>query len=222
VSPAAEPLVLALPKGRVLRETVALFARAGVDVSGALSDDRRLVFDAPGGAPSGGPVRVLVVRGADVPAYVEGGAADAGVAGLDVLRERGAHLYEPIDLGVGKCRLVVAEPIDSPVRDDAVARLRIATKYPEWTRAHYLGRGEQVDIIRLHGAIELAPLVGLCDRIVDLVDTGETLRQNRLRVVEEIAAISSRLVVNRARLKLRAERIRPLVDALRATLEVKA
>jgi ATP phosphoribosyltransferase len=116
----------------------------------------------------------------------------------------------------------VAEPIDSPVRDDAVARLRIATKYPEWTRAHYLGRGEQVDIIRLHGAIELAPLVGLCDRIVDLVDTGETLRQNRLRVVEEIAAISSRLVVNRARLKLRAERIRPLVDALRATLEVKA
>ncbi len=205
----SEVLTLALPKGRVLTEAVTLLAEAGVDASATLGDSRRLVFDLPGGL-----WRALVVRGGDVPAYVEGGAADAGIAGLDVLLEQGAHLYEPLDLGIGRCRLVVAEPESHPVRAEAVARLRVATKYPEITRRHFLGRGQQVDVIRLHGAIELAPLVNLSDRIVDLVDTGETLRQNHLRVVEEILPITSRLVVNRASLKTRGAALRPFLHAL--------
>lgn len=224
------PLVLALPKGRVLKAVAALLGEVGVDASEALSDSRKLVFEL-GGAPTlGGPFRALVVRGADVPAYVEGGAADVGVAGLDVIREHGGALYEPLDLGLGRCRLVVAAPEDAPARGprpagegqtspaSAPSRLRVATKYPELTRAYYLGRGEQVDVIALHGAIELAPLVGLSDCIVDLVESGETLRQNRLRVVEEIAPITSRVIVNRVSLKTRAVRVRALLAALTAAL----
>ena len=210
------PLVLALPKGRVLAEAVELLRAAGIDASATLGDSRKLVFDLPGGE-----WRVLVVRGNDVPAYVQGGAADAGIAGIDVLWEQGADVYEPLDLRIGGCRLVVAEPEDRPVRDEAVARLRVATKYPELTRRHYLGRGQQVDVIRLHGAIELAPLVGLSDRIVDLVDTGETLRQNKLRVVEEILPVTSRLVVNRASLKTRAAALRKLLDDLERAVKAR-
>ena len=174
------PLTMALPKGRILHEAVALLREVGIDASETIADNRKLIFDLPGGL-----YRVLVVRATDVPAYVEGGAADLGIAGLDVLREEGVDLFEPLDLEIGRCRIVVAEPIDRPVREEAVARLRIATKYPETARAYFLGRGLQVDIIKLHGSIELAPLVGLCDRIVDLVETGETLRQNRLWVTED-------------------------------------
>lgn len=202
-------LTLALPKGRVLAEAVDLLREVGIDASETLGDSRRLIFDLPGGA-----WRVLVVRGNDVPTYVQGGAADAGIAGEDVLREQGADVYEPLDLRIGKCRLVVAEPEDRPVREEAMARVRVATKYPELTRRHFLRRGQQVDVIRLHGAIELAPLVGLAERIVDLVDTGETLRQNRLRIVEEIQPVTSRLVLNRATLKTRAGALRPLIAAL--------
>lgn len=210
------PLTLALPKGRILHEAVALLRELGVDASECIADNRKLVFELPGGL-----YRVLVVRSSDVPAYVEGGAADLGIAGLDVLREDGVDLFEPLDLEIGRCRLVVAEPIDRPVREDAVARLRIATKYPETARAHFLGRGQQVDIIKLHGSIELAPLVGLCDRIVDLVETGETLKQNRLRVLEEIAQVSSRIVVNRASLKTRAAPIRALLAALEGAVRAR-
>ena len=212
------PLVLALPKGRVLKAIAALLGEIGVDASAPLSDSRKLVFDLGGDARVGGPFRALVVRGMDVPAYVEGGAADVGVAGLDVIREHGGELFEPLDLGLGRCRLVVAEPADRPPRDGALARLRVATKYPEITHAYFLGRGEQVDVIALHGAIELAPLVGLSDRIVDLVESGETLRQNNLRVVEEIAQITSRVIVSRVSLKTRAVRVRALLTALGAAL----
>lgn len=204
-------LTLALPKGRVLAQAVDLLRRAGIDAGEALGDSRRLVFDLPGGL-----WRALVVRGNDVPAYVEGGAADAGIAGQDILLEQAPAVYVPLDLRIGACRLVVAEPEDRPVREEAMTRLRIATRYPEITRRHFLGRGEQVDVIRLHGAIELAPLVGLSDRIVDLVDTGETLRQNRLRIVEEILPVTSRLIVNRASLKTRAAALRDLIAALEA------
>jgi ATP phosphoribosyltransferase len=203
------PLVVALPKGRVLEEAVALLLEIGVDARAVLSDSRQLVFDLPEAG-----WRVLVVRGSDVPTYVEGGAADVGIVGQDVLLERGADLYEPLDLGIGGCRLVCAEPEDRPVHEEAMARLRVGTKYPEITRRHFLGQGKQVDIIHLHGAIELAPLVGLCDRIVDLTASGETLRQNRLRIVEEILPVTSRLIVNRASLKTRGPRLRGLLAAL--------
>jgi ATP phosphoribosyltransferase len=205
-------LTLALPKGRVLDEAVTLLGEVGIDVRVVQSDSRRLVFEVPGW-------RVLVVRGSDVPTYVEGGAADVGIAGQDVLLERGADLYEPLDLRIGWCRLVVAEPEDRPVREEAMAHLRVATKYPEITRRHFLERGRQVDIIPLHGAIELAPLVGLSDWIVDLTASGETLRQNRLRIVEEILPITSRLIVNRASLKTRAAQLRSLLTALEAAVK---
>ena len=208
------PLVLALPKGRVLDESVELLAEVGIDLALLRGESRRLVFDLPGGE-----WRALVLRGTDVPTYVERGAADVGIAGLDVLLERGADLYQPLDLGIGACRLVVAEPEDRPVHDEAMARVRVATKYPEITRRHFLARGEQVDVIPLHGAIELAPLVGLSDRIVDLTATGETLRENRLRIVEEILPVTSRLIVNRATLKTRAGRVRTLLEALEAAVQ---
>jgi ATP phosphoribosyltransferase len=207
------PLRLALPKGRVLDEAVALFGRAGVDLSAVKDGSRRLVFDLPAAG-----LRVLVVRDADVPTYVEHGAADVGVAGRDVLEEQGCDLYEPLDLGIGRCRLCVAEPIapsERPADDEgAGAHLRYATKYPRLTVRHLAEKGLVADVIKLSGSIELGPLAGLCDRIVDLVSTGETLRQHRLREVETVLEVTARLVVNRASLKLK----RPSIDALMARL----
>jgi len=202
------PLVLALPKGRVHEEAVALFGDAGFDLRSTLADTRRLVFDCAG-------LRVLLVKPADVPTYVEHGAADLGVAGKDVLDEEGRDLYEPIDLGIGVCRLAVAEPTDRPVDDRGLVHLRIATKYPACTRRWLAAQGIFAEIIVLTGSVELAPLTGLADRIVDLVSSGETLRQNRLRERDVIMAVTSRLVVNRASLKLRAREIDPLVRRLR-------
>jgi ATP phosphoribosyltransferase len=206
-------ITLAVPKGRVQDEAIALFARAGVDLSPIQDGSRRLVFELPAAE-----LRVLVVRDADVPTYVEHGAADVGIAGRDVLEERGSDLYEPLDLGIGKCRLAVAEPIDPPARavDDEGrgAHLRYCTKFPNLTRRHLEASGTVADVIKLSGSVELGPLTGLCDRIVDLVESGETLRQHRLREVETILEVSSRLVVNRASWKVRR---RP-IDALLARL----
>ncbi|MGZ3404908.1 MAG: ATP phosphoribosyltransferase [Polyangia bacterium] len=206
-------ITLAVPKGRVQDEAIALFARAGVDLSPIQDGSRRLVFELPAAE-----LRVLVVRDADVPTYVEHGAADVGIAGRDVLEERGSDLYEPLDLGIGKCRLAVAEPIDPPARavDDEGrgAHLRYCTKFPNLTRRHLEASGTVADVIKLSGSVELGPLTGLCDRIVDLVSSGETLRQHRLREVETILEVSSRLVVNRAAWKVRR---RP-IDALLARL----
>lgn len=206
-------ITLALPKGRVQDEAIALFAKAGIDLSPIQDGSRKLVFELPAAE-----MRVLVVRDADVPTYVEHGAADAGIAGRDVLEERGSDLYEPLDLKIGGCRLAVAEPIDPPARavDDEGrgAHLRYGTKFPNLTRRHLEATGTVADVIKLSGSVELGPLTGLCDRIVDVVSSGETLRQHRLREIETILDVTSRLVVNRASWKVRR---RP-IDALLARL----
>jgi ATP phosphoribosyltransferase len=203
-------LTLALSKGRILEDAAPLLARLGLAPDAGL-DDRRLRL--PSKDPS---VQLLVIRPADVPTYVEYGAADLGIVGKDVLMEHGGEaLYEPIDLGFARCRLVVAAPARAP---DAgpLRRLRVATKYPELTRRHFAEKGQQVEIIKLYGSMELAPLVGLSDCIVDLVNTGSTLRANGLREIETIAEISARLVVNKAAMKMKHALIRPWLDRFRA------
>ena len=205
-------LTLALPRGRILDEVLPLFARAGIDL-GAVEKTRagrRLVIPIPEHA-----LRVLIVRDTDVPAYVEHGAADFGVVGRDVLEEQNCDLYEPLDLGIGRCRLVVAEPQDRPVDETSQIHLRYATKFPELTRRHLQARGIVAEIIKLYGSIEIAPLVGLADRIVDLVSSGETLRQHHLVEVETILEISARVCVGRAAAKLHGERIDGIVRRLR-------
>jgi ATP phosphoribosyltransferase len=214
----SRPIIVALPKGRILEEAAAVFARAGHDLSPVLGDSRRLVHDC-------GQLRVLVLRSSDVPTYVAHGAADVGVAGSDVLDEEGRDLFEPLDLAIGRCRMIVAEPAEPPVvhgarsrwdeiSDRAQAHLRVATKYPRTTRAYLQRKGITAEVIKLSGAIELGPLTGLCDRIVDITQTGETLRQNGLVEIDTVAQISSRLVVNPARLKLDGQRLGALIEAL--------
>jgi ATP phosphoribosyltransferase len=209
---AAETLTIALPRGRILDDALPLFARAGIDLGAAekARAGRRLVIAIPEHA-----LRVLIVRDTDVPAYVEHGAADMGIAGRDVLEEQDRDLYEPIDLGIGRCRMVVAEPEGRPVDVNAQIHLRYATKFPEITRRHLQSRGIVAEIIKLYGSIEIAPLVGLADRIVDLVSSGETLRQHHLIEVETIMDISARLCVGRAAAKLHSDRIDDLVARLR-------
>jgi len=201
------PLVLALPKGRILDEAAAVFARAGHDLSPVLGETRKLVIDC-------GALRVLVLRSSDVPTYVAHGPADLGVAGSDVLDEEGRDLYEPLDLGIGQCRMIVAERADARVDERAQSHIRIASKYPRTTKAYLVRRGLTAEVIKLSGAIELGPLTGLCERIVDITQTGETLRQNGLVEVDTVARVSTRLVVNPARLKLDVIMIGALIDAL--------
>lgn len=203
----ANPVVLAMPKGRILDEASAVFARAGYDLSSLKSNTRKLIHDC-------GPLRVLVLRSSDIATYVAHGAADIGIAGSDVLDEEARELYEPLDLGIGRCRMIVAERADARVDERAQAHIRVATKYPRTTRAYLQRRGLTAEVIKLSGAIELGPLTGLCERIVDITQTGETLRQNGLVEVDTVAEVSSRLVVNPARLKLDGERLGALIDAL--------
>ncbi|WP_109478289.1 ATP phosphoribosyltransferase [Paraburkholderia sp. C35] len=211
-SPAAsKPLTLALSKGRIFEETVPLLAAAGIEVTEDPETSRKLIL------PTNDPnVRVIVVRATDVPTYVEYGAADFGVAGKDVLIEHGGSgLYQPIDLDIARCRMSVAVAAGfdyaSAVRQGA--RLRVATKYVQTAREHFASKGVHVDLIKLYGSMELAPLVGLADAIVDLVSSGGTLRANNLVEVEEIMQISSRLVVNQAALKLKRAALAPILDA---------
>ncbi len=208
------PIVLALPKGRVLGAAIELFRRAGYRLGAVQEETRRLVHDC-------GPIRVLVLRSGDVPTYVEYGAADIGVAGRDVLEEEERDLYEPLDLGIGACRMVLAEPVARPVDLSSHMHLRVATKYPAVTRRYLEERGVAAEIIKLSGSVELGPLTGLADRIVDLVETGETLRQNGLVEVETILEVTSRLVVNPASLKLRGALVAGLVDRLAAAVEAR-
>jgi ATP phosphoribosyltransferase len=209
------PLTIALPRGRILDEALPLFRRAGLNLDAAEKGraGRRLIIPIEELG-----IRVLIVRDTDVPAYVEGGAADVGIAGRDVLEEQDRDLYEPLDLGIGRCRMVVAEPEGRPVDESAQMHLRYATKFPEITRRHLQARGTVAEIIKLYGSIEIAPLVGLADRIVDLVSSGETLRQHHLREVETIFPISARLCVGRAAAKLFADRIEDLVRRLRKVI----
>jgi ATP phosphoribosyltransferase len=205
-------LTLALPRGRILEEAIALFAKAGMDLSAADKSraGRRLIIPVPAEN-----LRILIVRDTDVPAYVEGGAADFGIAGRDVLEEQGRDLYEPLDLGIGRCRLVVAEPEGRPVDDAAHMHLRYATKFEAITRRFLQSRGVVAEVIKLYGSIEIAPLVGLADRIVDLVSSGETLRQHHLREVETIFDVSARVCVGRAAAKLHGSRIDAILARLR-------
>jgi ATP phosphoribosyltransferase len=194
-----------MPKGRILDDASKIFARAGYGLQ--FGDSRKLVHEC-------GPLRVLVLRNSDVPTYVAHGAADVGVVGSDVLDEEGRELFEPLDLGIGRCRMIVAERADAPVDERSQSHLRIATKYPRTTRAYLHRKGITAEVIALSGAIELGPLTGLCERIVDITQTGETLRQNGLVEVDTVAEVSARLVVNPARLKLDGDRLGRLIDAL--------
>jgi ATP phosphoribosyltransferase len=206
-------ITLALAKGRIFEETAALLERAGIRPSEDPEASRKLIL----GTNRDG-LRLILVRAADVPTYVQYGAADLGVAGLDLLAEHGGQgLYQPLDLAIAKCRLCVAVPegFDYAAAVKQGARLRVATKYIGTAREHFAAKGVHVDLIHLYGSMELAPLVGLADAIVDLVDTGNTLRANKLKVVEEIMAISSRLIVNPASLKLKRAEVAPLIELLR-------
>lgn len=210
-----ETLVLALPKGRILGEVVPLMRRAGIEIEPefANEDSRQLRFSTnhPG-------LDVVRVRNFDVATFVAFGAAHLGVAGNDVLMEfEYPEIYAPLDLRIGRCRLAVAAPKDLVGQDDPQrwSRVRVATKYSEITRRHFASRGVQAECIKLNGAMELAPLLGLCRRIVDLVQTGETLRANGLVEIERIADITSRLVVNRAALKTRPREIHGWIDRFR-------
>lgn len=202
-------LTYALPKGRILGPTLELLRAAGLEVGDADFASRRLLWPLPDGG------RILLVKPTDVPTYVEHGAADIGVAGGDTLDEQGRDLYEPVDLRIGACRLVVAEPTDRPARLRRGMELRVATKYPVLAARHYRNRGISPEIIPLYGSVELGAITGLADQIVDLVESGETLRQNRLVEVETVMSVTSRLVVHPASLKLRPEPVAALIDAMR-------
>lgn len=210
-------ITLALSKGRIFDETLPLLEAVGVRPREDPETSRRLVIDTVRR-----DVRLLIVRAPDVPTYVQYGAADLGVAGKDVLLEHGgAGIYQPLDLGIAACRMIVAAPegFDYAGAVRQGARLRVATKYMQTAREHFAAKGVHVDLIRLYGSMELAPLVGLADAIVDLVDTGDTLRANRLRVVEEIQPISARLIVSQAALKLRRDSVQPLLEKFSRAVE---
>lgn len=203
----SEALTIAVSKGRVLEDTLPLLRAAGVAPAEDPEASRRLILPSETEG-----VRLLQVRTSDVPTYVEYGAAHMGIVGKDVLLEHGGSgLYEPLDLGIARCRLMVARPTGTSRPD---RRLRVATKFIASARRHYARLGRQVELIKLYGSVELGPLVGLADEIVDLVDTGGTLRANGLEPVEEVAPISARLVVNAAAMKTRHAQIRTLVDRM--------
>jgi len=205
-------LNIALSKGRILEEGLPLLERAGIRPAENPLKSRKLILDT--NLPE---VKLTIIRAADVPTYVQFGAADLGIAGKDVLMEyEGDGLYELLDLKIARCRMIVAEPRSLASRDDpgSWTRLRIATKYVKTTQRHFAAKGIQTDIIKLYGSMELAPLVGLSDRIVDLVDTGNTLKANGLAEVEHIADISAWLVANRASMKMKQQALKSLVDKL--------
>jgi ATP phosphoribosyltransferase len=209
-------VTIALSKGRIFEETLPLLAAAGITPTENPEQSRKLII-----GTNRADVRVVIVRASDVPTYVQYGAADIGIAGKDVLLEHGgAGLYQPLDLNIARCRMCVAAPVgfdyESAVRRGA--RLRIASKYINTARTHFAAKGVHVDLIKLYGSMELAPLAGLADAIVDLVSSGSTLKANNLVEVEEIMAISSRLIVNQAALKIKREKLQPVIDAFAATV----
>ncbi|TNC81723.1 MAG: ATP phosphoribosyltransferase [Oleiphilus sp.] len=200
-------LVIALSKGRILKETLPLLKSAGIEPLEDVSSSRKLIFDT-----TLDHIKIIVIRATDVPAYVQYGGADMGVTGKDVLMEHGADgLYEPLDLNIAKCKLMTAakKGYQSPE-----GRLKVATKFVNLAKNYYASQGIQTDIIKLYGAMELAPILGLADEIVDIVDTGNTLRANGLEPREEIHHISTRLVVNRASMKMKHAQIQPIIEQL--------
>jgi len=203
----SETLTIALSKGRIFKETLPLLAHAGIQPVDDPETSRKLILDT-----SREDVKLVLIRATDVPTYVEYGAADIGVAGKDVLMEHGGEgLYEPLDLEIARCKLMTA---GFPDAAPPAGRPRIATKFVNCARRHFAAQGKQVEIIKLYGSMELAPIVGLADYIVDLVDTGNTLKANGLAPLEHIADISSRLVVNKAAMKMKHEKVKVFVDQI--------
>lgn len=208
-------LTIALSKGRILDDTLPLLEQAGIVPTENPEKSRKLIIPT-----TRDDVRLLIVRATDVPTYVELGAADVGVAGKDVLLEYGSHsLYEPLDLQIAKCKLMTAGPTGAP---EPTGRLRVATKFVNVAKRYYAEQGRQVEVIKLYGSMELAPLVGLADKIIDVVDTGNTLRANGLEPQEIIAHISSRLIVNRASMKMKHAELKQLIDTLEQAVAARA
>ncbi len=206
-------ITIALSKGKLLGPVLHLLKQAGYYSPGLSAESRKLVFDC-----AANDATFLIVRPTDVPTYVEHGAADVGVVGKDVLLEQGSDVYEPLDLKVGACRISVAALQGQPSPDRWSSKIRVATKYPNVTERYFNQRGMPVELVKLYGSIELAPIVGLADRIVDLVETGSTLKAHDLAEVEVITQSTARLIVNRASLKLKHEPVQALIDRLRAAV----
>ncbi len=202
-------LKVALAKGRLADKAIALFQKAGYDVSGLVADSRQLVFENK-------ELSFLMVKPTDVPVYVEHGVADMGVCGKDTLLESDAHIYEMLDLGFGACKLSLAGP---PKVDSTQSGLKVATKYQNFAKRFFRNRGQSVEIIPLYGSVELAPITGLSDMILDIVESGKTLKENGLIVLEDVAGISARLIVNRVSLKLNAAFMQGFMAKLTAALE---
>ncbi|MBK8287979.1 MAG: ATP phosphoribosyltransferase [Cellvibrionales bacterium] len=205
-------ITLALTKGRVLQETLPLLAEIGIAPLENLESTRKLVF-----ATTHEHVQLVVLRGSDVPTYVQFGTADMGVSGKDVILEHGGEgFYEPLDLGIARCRLMTAGMKDAPLKS---GRIRVATKFINIARRYYAEQGRQVDVVKLYGAMELAPMMGLADEIVDIVDTGNTLRANGLEAREVIAPVTSRLIVNKAAMKTKHDIMQPIIKQLAVAIE---
>jgi ATP phosphoribosyltransferase len=208
-------ITIALSKGRILKDSLPLLAAAGIELLESPDASRKLIFDT-----SHPEVRLLVIRASDVPTFVSYGAADIGVAGKDVLLENDvSNLYELVDLQIARCRLMLASLPDADLEQ---SRLKIATKYVNVTRQWFASRGRQVEVVKLYGSMELAPVVGLADAIVDVVESGNTLKENGLITRDHIMDISSRLVVNRASMKMKADLIKPIVDQIGAAVRKEA
>lgn len=209
-----QQLTIALSKGRILKDTLPLLEAANILPAEDIFSSRKLIFDT-----NHENIKLVVIRATDVPTYVEHGGADMGVAGKDVLMEYGAKgVYEPLDLDIARCKLMTASLKDAP---PVSGRIKVATKFVNVTKEYYARQGHQVDIIKLYGAMELAPIMGLADRIVDIVDTGNTMRANGLVPLEEIAYVSSRLVVGKAAMKMKHRQIQPIIEQLAAAVEAR-
>jgi len=209
-----QKLTIALSKGRILKDTLPLLEAADIVPAEDIFSSRKLIFDT-----NHDNIKLVVIRATDVPTYVEHGGADMGVAGKDVLLEYGAKgLYEPLDLNIARCRLMVAGMKNA---GEVEGRMKVATKFVNVTKEYFARQGRQVDIIKLYGAMELAPIMGLADRIVDIVDTGNTLRANGLEQMEDIGYISSRLVVGKAAMKMKHRQIQPIIDLLSAAVDAR-
>ena len=201
-------ITIAMSRGRLLTEAVELFAKAGIDIKAVTKDSRKLIFDFDDLG-----LKILITRPSDVPSYVEYGAADCGIVGKDTLLESNSNLYEPLDLKIGKCRLVVAAPNGFSMENRT--NLRIGTKYPKVSSEFFVAKGISPEIVKLNGSVELAPLAGLSDVIVDLTASGETLKTNNLFEIESIAEITARVVVNKVSLKVKSKEIRTLIEKLK-------